>query len=215
MLILNKFVLLLRKGVYPYEYIDSWKKFDETTLPSKEDVYSELNLEGISDEDYTHALKVWEVFEIRNRGEYHDLYVQSDTLLLADVFESFPNKYIEIYGLDPSHFLSAPGLAWQACLEKTNVNLQLLTDVDILLMIEARIRGGMCQSIHRYAKANNKYMKNYDKIIESPYLMYLDANNLYGWAMSQKLPVNGFKWENDLSRFNEDSIKNYNENSDV
>ena len=95
------------------------------------------------------------------------------------------------------------------------MNLELLTDVDMLLMIEAGIRGGMCQSTHRYAKANNKYMKNYDKSIESSYLMYLDANNLYGWAMSKKLPVNGFKWENDLSRFNEDFIKNYNENSDV
>ena len=95
------------------------------------------------------------------------------------------------------------------------MNLELLTDVDMLLMIEAGIGGGMCQSVHRYAKANNKYMKNYDKSIESSYLMYLDANNLYGWAMSQKLPVNGFKWENDLSRFNEDFIKNYNENSDI
>ena len=100
-------------------------------------------------------------------------------------------------------------------LKKTNGNLVLLTDIDMLLMIEAGIRGGMCQSVHRYAKANNKYMKNYDKSIESSYLMYLDANNLYGWAMSKKLPVNGFKWENDLSRFNEDFIKNYNENSDV
>ena len=143
------------------------------------------------------------------------MYVQCDTLLLADVFEKFRDTSIEIYGLDPSHFLSAPGLAWQTCLKKANVNLELLTDIDMLLMIEAGIRGGMCQSIHRYAKANNKYMKNYDKNIESSYLMYLDANNLYGWAMSQKLPVNGFKWENDLSRFNEDFIKKYNENSDV
>ena len=105
-----------------------------------------------------------------------------------------------------------PGLAWQLRLKKKHANLELLTD-HMLLMIEEGIRGGMCQSIHRYAKANNKYMKNYDKSIESSYLMYLDANNLYGWAMSQKLPVNGFKWEDDLSRFNERFIKSYNENS--
>ena len=133
-----------------------------------------------------HAEKVWDVFEIRNLGEYHDLYVQTDTLLLADVFENFRNLCLEKYQLDPSHFLSAPGLAWQACLKKTGVNLELLTDVDMLLMIEAGIRGGMCQSTHRYAKANNKYMKNYDKKIESSYLTYLDANNLHGWAMSKK-----------------------------
>ena len=144
--------------------------------------------------------------EINNCGEYHDLYVQSDTLLLADVFEEFRDKLIKIYRLDPSHFLSAPGLEWQACLKKTNVNLELLTDIDMLLMIEARIRGGMCKSVHRYAKAN-KYMKNYDKSIESSYLMYLDSNNLHGWAMSQTLPVNGFKKKDDQSRFNEDFIK--------
>ena len=100
-------------------------------------------------------------------------------------------------------------------LKKTNVNLELLTYIEMLLMIEAGIRGGMCQSVNRYVKANNKYMKNYDKTIESSYLMYLDANNLYGWAMSKKLPVNGFKWENDLSRFNENFIKKYSKNSDV
>ena len=100
-------------------------------------------------------------------------------------------------------------------LKKANVHLELLTDIDMLLMIEGGIRGAMCQSVHRYAKANNKYMKNYNKNIESSYLMYLDVNNLYGWAMSQKLPVNGFKWENDLSRFNEDFIKKCNENSDI
>ena len=135
--------------------------------------------------------------------------------MLADAFEKCRGKCIEICGLDPSHFLSAPGLAWQACLKKSNVNLELLTDIDMLLMIEAGIRGGMCQSTHRCAKANNKYMKNYDKNIESSYLTYLDANNLYGWAMSQKLPVNGFKWKNDLSRFNERFIKNCNVNSDI
>ena len=159
--------------------------------------------------------KVWEAFKIKNLGEYHNLYVQCDTLLLADVFENFRDKCIEIYELDPAHFLSAPGLAWQACLKKTKVELELLTDIDMLLMVEKGTRGGICQAIHRYAKANNKYMKNYDKDIISSYLMYLDANNLYGWAMSQKLPVNGFKWVEKLSRFNEIFINNYNESSDI
>ena len=105
---LNKFVLLLRKGVYPYEYMDSQERFGETSLPDKECFYSELNLEDITDKDYVHAQKVSEVFGIYNLGEYHDLYVQCDTLLLADVFEKFRDTCIEIYGLDPSHFLSAP-----------------------------------------------------------------------------------------------------------
>ena len=119
---LNKFILLLRKGVYPYEYMDSWEKFDETTLPPKEAFYSNLNLEYISDEDYADAQKVWDVFEINNLSEYHDLYVQSDTLLLEDVYENFRNICLDIYGLDPTYFVPAPGLAWQACLKKTGVN---------------------------------------------------------------------------------------------
>ena len=163
---LNKFILLLRKGVYPYEDMDNWEKFDETTLPPKEAFYSNLNLEDISDEDYAHAQKVWDVFEINNLGEYHDLYVQSDTLLLADVFENFRNMCLEIYELDPVYFVSAPGLAWQACLKKTGVKLELLTNHDMLLMVENGTRDGIYQATHRYAKANNKYMKNYDKNIE-------------------------------------------------
>ena len=152
--------------------------------------------------------------KLKNLGDDHDLYVQSDTLLLADVFENFRNKCIEIYELDPAHFLSAPGLAWQACLKKTGIRLELLTDIDMLLMVEKGTRGGICHVIHRYAKANNKYMKNYDKNIESSYLLYLDANNLYGWAMCQRLPVNGFEWMEQLSKFDERFIKNYDENND-
>ena len=135
-------------------------------------------------------------------GEYHDLHVQTDTFSLADVFEKFRDKCIEIYGLDPSYFYSAPGLAWQACLKKTNVKLELLTDYKMLLMDEKGIRGGMCQSTHKYVKANNNYMNNYNKSIASSYLTYSDVSYLYGWAMSQKLPVNGFMWYNDyLSNF--------------
>ena len=148
-------------------YMDSWEKFNETALPPKKDFYSNLNLEDFSDEDYKHAQKVWDVFEIKNLGEYHDLYVQNDTLSLSDIFENFRNMCFSIYELDPVYFVSAPGLAWQACLEKTGVKLALLTDYDMILMIKKGIRGGICQATHRYAKANNKYMKSYNKSIES------------------------------------------------
>ena len=142
--------------------------------------------------------------------------MQSDTLLLAAVFNYSRDMCIKEYELDPAHFLSLPGLAWPACLKKTNIELELLTDYDMPLMVEEGIRGGICHSIHRYAKANNKYMKNYNNNEESSYIQYLDANNLYGWAMSKKLPVNGFKWvDNDKTAehvMNEEFIKNYNEN---
>ena len=128
--------------------------------------------------------------------------------------KTFRNTCRKIYELDPAKFLSAPGLAWQAALKKTKVKLDLLTDIDMLLMVEKGIRGGICHSIYRYAKANNKYMKDYDKNKESSYLQYWDVNNLYGWAMSQKLPVNNFEWIKDTSQFNEDFIKSYNEESD-
>ena len=210
---INKLVLLLRKGVYPYEYMDAWEKFNEISLPSKEDFYSNLNMEDINDIDYRHANNVFKVFKLENLGNYHDLYVQSDTLLLADVFNNFRNMCLKEYKLDPAHFLSSPGLAWQACLKKTNIELELLTDCDMLLMVEKGIRGGICHSIYRYAKANNKYMKNYNKNEESSYIQCLDANNLYGWTMSQKLPVNGFKWI-DNDEINEEFIKNYNENDE-
>ena len=117
--------------------------------------------------------------EIKNLGEYHDLYVQSDALLLADVFENFRNMCVKIYELDLAKFLSFPGLAWQAAFKKTKVKLDLLTDIDMLLMVEKGIRGGLCHGIHRYAKANNKYMKDYDKNKESSYIQYWDVNNLY------------------------------------
>ena len=174
---LNKFILLLRKGVYPYEYMDNWERFNETSLPSKKSFYSNLNMENIDDIDYRHGNNVFKIFKLNNLGQYHDLYVQSDTLLLADVFENFRNKCLEVYELDPAHFLSLPGLTWQACLKKTNIELELLTDYDMLLMVEEGIRGGICHSIHRYAKANNKYMNNYDKNKESSFIQYLDANN--------------------------------------
>ena len=147
--------------------MDSCEKIEETTIPPKEAFYSELNLEGISDADYELVKKVWEVLKIKNCGVMIYLYVQCDTLLLADVFENFRDKCIEIFELDPAHFLSAPGLAWQAYLKKEKVELELLTNIDMLLMVEKGIRGRICQAIHRHAKANNKYMNNYNKDIIS------------------------------------------------
>ena len=200
---------MLRKGVYPYEYMDNWERFNATSLHSKESFYSNLNMENIDDIDYRHGNNVFKIFKLKNLGEYHDLYFQSDTLLLADVFANFRNTCLKVYELDPAHFLSLPGLAWK----KTNIKLELLTDYDMLLMVEEGIRGRICHVIHRYAKTNNKYMKDYDENKASSYIQYLGANNLYGWAMSQKLPVNGFKWIEDTSEINEEFVKNYDENN--
>ena len=152
--------------------------------------------------------KVFKELKLKNLGDYHDLYFQGDTLLLADLFENFRNKCIEICELDPARFLSATGLEWQACLKKTRVKLELLTDTDILLIVERGTRDKIYHAIHRYAKANNKYMNNYNKETESSYLEYLDPNNLHGLTMSQKRPVNGFEWIKELSQFKEDFIKN-------
>ena len=193
---LNKFILLLRKGVYPYKYMDSWQKLDETSLPDKEAFYSNLNMEDITDVDYRHGKKVFKKFKLKDLGDYHDLYVQSNTLLLADVFKNFRNTCIKVYELDPTRFLSTPGLAWQACLEKTNIKLELLTDVDMLLMVEKGIRGGICHAIYRYAKANNKYMKNNNKDKEESFIQYLDANNfMVGQCLKnyQEAVLNGKK----------------------
>ena len=189
---LNTFLILLRKGVYPYEYMDGWDRFNEKVLPDKDSFYSNLTMEDISKTDYAHANNVFKKFNINNLGEYHDLYVRGDTLLLEDIFENFRQSCLKNYELDPAHFVSLPGLARQACLKKTNVELELLTDYDMLLMIEEGIRGRICHAIQRYAKANNKYMKDYDKRKKSSYIQYLDANNLCGKAMTEKLPVRGF-----------------------
>ena len=189
-------------------------KLTQTSLPEKEDFYSHLNMEDITDADYALAKRDFENFEIKNLGEYHDLLVQIDTFLLADTFENFRNMCLKIYELDLARFPSVPGLSWQASFKKTKVKLDLLTDIDMLLLVERGIRGGMCHSIYRYAKARNKYMKDYDKNKESSYLQYWDVNNLYGWAMSQKFPQNNFERIKDNSQFNKDYIKNYNEESD-
>ena len=209
----EKFELMTRKGIYPYDHMDSFEKFNEK-LPPKEDFYSIMNNEHITNKDYIHAQTVWKTFKLKTMGEYHDLYLKSDILLLADVFENFRKTCLEYYKLDPCHYFTSPGLSWDAMLKMTKIKLELMIDINMFQFIEKGMRGGISYIANRYGKANNKYMKSYDKTKPSKYIMYLDANNLYGWAMSQYLPTGGFRWMTekqisklDLAKYNENSKK--------
>ena len=190
----NNTNLLTRKGVYPYDYVSSLDKLKETQLPPRELFYSKLKNEHISEEDFYHAIRVWDTFNCKTIRDYHDLYLKTDVLLLADVFENFRKTCLKHYQLDPAYYFTSPHLAWHACLKETGQQLELLHDYDMLMMFERGIRGGMCHIAKRYAEANNPYMKSYDSKKSTKYIQYLDANNLYGWAMSQRLPTHGFKW---------------------
>ena len=192
--------LVTKKGVYPYDYVTDLSTLAETQLPLKEEFYSKLNDENISEDDYKHAIKVWNTFDCKTIRDYHDLYLKSDVLLLADVFENFRKTCMKHYQLDPAHYYTSPGLAWDACLKTTGQELQLLTDYDMLMFFERGIRGGINHISKRYAEANNHYMKNFDSLKPETYIQYLDANNLYGWAMSQSLPTHGFKWVKNITK---------------
>ena len=187
--------LLLRKGIYPYDYVNNWDKFDENKLPARSDFASKLKQKECSEEDYKHAETVWNAFACQKLLDYHELYMKTDVLLLADVFEVFRNVCMTNYGLDPAHYVSAPQLSWDAMLKNTECELQLISDPEMFRMLDKGIRGGICMISKRYAKANNKYLGElYDKTKPTSYIIYLDANNLYGWAMSQTLPTDGFYW---------------------
>ena len=187
--------LLKRKGVYPYEWLDSVERLNETHLPPKSAFFSKLSGEGISEEDYKHAEEVWKAFEMETMRDYHNLYNKTDVLLLSDVFENFRKVCKKNYDLDPCWYYTAPGLAWDACLKLTRINLELLTDLDMLLMFEKGVRGGISMISNRHGQANNRYMdEKFDETKPSKFITYLDANNLYGFAMCKKLPTGGFKW---------------------
>lgn len=185
--------LLLRKNVYPYDYMNDEMRFQETTLPPKEAFYSEIKKSHISDDDYNHSYNVYERLGISNLGEYSDLYLKTDVLLLTDIFENFRNISLRDYRLDPCHFYSAPGLSWAAMLLMTKVELELITEMDDLLLWERACRGGISQISCRYATANNPYLNDYDPSQPHSYIMFLDANNLYGWACQQALPIGNFR----------------------
>ena len=191
---------MLRKGIYPNEYMTGVQSLREQSLPPKEEFASLLGAgvisdsdaiitpSHISDEDYHHAQKVFEAFGCESLADYTELYYKSDVLLLADVFESFIDVCLEKYELDPSHYITAPALSWDVMLRKTGVKLRLLTDSDMHLFFEEGIRGGVSMITNRYTKANHKYMEGYNPGDKTSFIQYLDANNLYGLAMSQPLP---------------------------
>ena len=146
--------LMSNKGVYPYDYMNSFEKFNQTKLPTKEQFYSVLNDQHITNDEYDHAKKVCKAFNIDTMGEYHDLYFKSDVLLLVDVFESFRKTCLQYYKLDPCHLFTSPGLSWDALLKMTNIKLELMIDVNMFQFIEKGMRGGVSYIANRYGKAN-------------------------------------------------------------
>ncbi|XP_046737566.1 uncharacterized protein LOC124406256 [Diprion similis] len=190
----SQFNLLTCKGIFLYDYVTEVDRLNERSLPSKESFYNVLNDQNIEDEDYAHAQNVWCSFNITTLGEYSDLYLKIDVMLLADVFQNFRDNCLRIYKLDPAQYCTLPGFTWDCMLFHTKIHLELLTDVDMLLFIEVGLRGGLSQCSNRYSKANNKYMTDYNPQLETKSLLYLDVNNLYGRAMSQYLPCRNFEW---------------------
>ena len=186
--------LLSRKGVFPYEFMDSFEKF-HFTFPEKDAFFSQLSGK-VSDEDYFHAKEVWKKFGMKSLGEYHDLYLKTDVFLLADVVENFRTVLLKNYLLDPAWFLTAPAFFWCAMLKMTGVELELICEgnIEMFQFFERQIRGGVSSVFHRFSQANNKFMKDFDSSKVSKFIVYLDANSLYPTAMMQPLPVGGFEW---------------------
>ena len=187
--------MLLRKGVYPYDYMDSATRFDETELPPRASFFNRLTGTECSEADYEHARRVWDKFNCTSMLDYHNLYLKTDVLLLADVFESYRDATITTLGLDPSYYVSAPHLSWDCMMKMTDCRLTLLTDPMMFMLVQTNLRGGISMISKRYAKANNTYMGDaYDPTVRSSFILYTDANNLYGMAMSEPLPYDDFKW---------------------
>ena len=194
-LTLEQFRLLTRKGVYPYEYMDSWERLDEPTLPAIKDFHNTLKQAECSPQEYSHAERVWKEFNCKNMKEYQDLYLKTDVLILADVFENFRQLSLHNYRLDPAHYVSSPHLSWDAMLLDTGCRLELISDPEQFALCDRGMRGGVSMIVHRYARANNPEMGDiYDTQKPLSYIVYFDANNLYGWAMNQSLPYEDFQF---------------------
>ena len=175
--------------------MDSWSRMDETCLPDKNQYFSSLSGKHISDQEYCFAQQLWSTFKLKNLGQLHDLYLLSDVALLTDVFETFRDTTLSNYGLDPAHYVSAPGLSWDAALKQTKVRLELLTDIDMHNLIDKGMIGGVSCICAQYSKANHPQLRDKWKPEEKQnYIMMFDCTNQYGWAMMESLPVDGFKW---------------------
>ena len=185
--------LVKQKGVYSYEYMDNFKKFSDKKLRDKCEFYSYLKDECISEKDYLHAIDVWNMFQINTMSVYHALYLKTDVLLLADVFEKFINTCLEYYGFDHCHYFTSPGLSWD---KMTEIELELISDIDMYLFVEKGMGGGISYIAKRFSNANNKYIQSYHDEKPSKHITYLDKNNLYGWELSQYLTYSRFKWLN-------------------
>jgi hypothetical protein len=209
----EKYQLLLRKAVFPYSYVTDMTVLEETELPPIEAFHDDLNDEPCPADEYRHAQRLWQVFELGSLGDLLELYVKLDVLLLDAVFKKYRAESLASYELDPLYYYTAPGLTFDAGLKYTKVELDLLTDQEMHLFFEDSIRGGISCITKRHARANNKYLSDsYDSTRPSEYLMYIDANNLYGWAMAQALPTGDFEWVEDLTL---EDIMNYDPTSDV
>lgn len=204
----EQFKLLRQKGVFPYSYVENFTKLNEVQLPRPEDFYDSLKDEQICEKDYKRAQEVWNLCKCATLGEYSDIYLKSDVLLLTDIFENFRILCLQHYKLDPAHYYTAPGLSWDAMLRMTEVKLELLTDVDMLHFFKKGMRGGVSMCSGRKAIANNTFLKNYDATKPTSFIMYLDATNLYGYAMREKLPTGKFVWltENEVQKFDVNGI---------
>ena len=199
--------LLLQKGIFPYRYITSLEILKETELPLREEFYNDLTKSECSTQDYTHAKIVFEKFQCRNLEDYQNLYMRLDVCLLADVFQNFRYLSMQKYSLDPVHFFTSPSLSWQACLKKTETTIDLIVDPEMSNFIDKGFLGGVSFARNPYLKANNPKCSGYDPNLPEKWILLLDANNLYGYAMKQPLPFGGFEWEHNLEQFTEEKIK--------
>ena len=193
----ENYQLLTKKGIYPYNYFDNTKKYNEQKLPNKEEFFNKINNKNITDEDYTHAKNVFEKFECKNLLDYSILYLKTDLCHLADAFQKFSNFAYETYEIDPRHSYTLPGFSWQAMLKLTKIELEFISDPDMYLFLMDTIRGGVSVCNKKHVIADNKYIDKNTK--NNKYLLYLDANNLYGFSMIQSLPYKNFKWSNSLT----------------